>query len=145
MLCGVGQQFGDPQSILAVLLPAPGAGHQFIAAVLKDAAHAIGLFADGFWHGLAVQFEELRFVVEQVKAAGATVLEQEDDLFGFAGGDRQSGVERQQGIDGVVGFECLQGEGAESESGAGGEQRATAEGGGVHADFPDSPISTRRI
>ena len=107
---GVWEQFGDPLSGLSVLLPPPGAGHEFIAAVLKDAAHTIGLFADGFGNWLTVQFDELWFVVEQVKTAGAAVLKQKDDLFGFAGDSRQSGGEWLQGVDGVVGFECLEGE-----------------------------------
>lgn len=96
-----------------MLLPAPGAGHQFVAAVLKHAADPVLLFADGGRDGLSVQFLQLGFVVEQVKAAGAAILEQEDDLSGAAGGSGESGSEWLEGVDVVVGFECLQGEGTE--------------------------------
>jgi hypothetical protein len=50
------------------------------------------------------------FPVEQVEAAGATVLKQEDDLFGAGSGVGESGCEGLKWVDVTVGLEGLQGE-----------------------------------
>ncbi len=93
-----------------MLLPAPGSGHQFVAAVFKDATDLVLLVADGPRDGLSVQFLQPGFPVEQVEAAGATVLKQEDDLFGAGSGVGESGCEGLKWVNVTVGLEGLQGE-----------------------------------
>ena len=128
-----------------MLSPAPRSGQQFIFAVLEDTTHAVLLFAEGCGDGLTVQFVQRGFVVQQIAAGRPAVLEQKDDLACFASSIGQSGGQWLQRIDLCVGFEGLQREGPETESGAGGDKRATADSCVLHTDFPDSPISTGGI
>lgn len=94
MFGGVRQEFRKPSAGLAVLGPLPGAGHQFVFAMLEDAADLVLLRFDRFGDRFAIEFDQLRFVIDQVEGRRASVLEEEDHLFG--GGGEVWGADRQR-------------------------------------------------
>ena len=75
----VGKESGDCFAALSVLLESPFRADD--AALFFVAAASEGFYVNGF----AVQRVQFGFVVEGVHVAGASVHEEEDDVFRFAG------------------------------------------------------------
>jgi hypothetical protein len=84
----VREKVADPLAALAVLLEFPFGSDDAALVLLAAAAERF----DG--DGLAVEFVELRFVIEGIDVAGAAVHEKEDDALGLSGQRRRLGRER---------------------------------------------------
>jgi hypothetical protein len=95
---GVGEHLGDVHAGLPVFFEGEGAGKERV-----DVVRLVNL--DPARQGLARVFQKSRFGVEQVHLAGAAVLDELDNRFGFAG-------------EVLAVNEARQGERAEAESGA---------------------------
>ena len=68
-----------------MLRPVPGAGHQLVLAVIEDATNLVVVLLERLRNRLTIQFDQFRFVIDQVKRRWATVLKQEDHLFRLGG------------------------------------------------------------
>lgn len=90
------QELGDPLAGLAMLPPVPRAGHEFIAAMIEDSAYFILMFLKGCRDWLAVELLQQRFVIEEIEAAGAAILKQENHLPSAGSDLGEFGCERRE-------------------------------------------------
>ena len=82
-----------------MLSPLPWPGHQFVFAMIEDAADFVRILLERCGHRLAVKLEQFRLVVQQVKGRRPSVLKQEDDPRGLRSEVRQPFGQWLQGVD----------------------------------------------